>query len=306
MVQQIVDLWVDVTNAGGAVGFSQGVHPDGVRTLAEQTLQRVASGRDDLVVAEIDGRVVGLAFLATNDLEVHHHWGTVKRLQRHPEVRASGVGAALLHGLEEAALARGLRRLVLTVRGGTGREGFYEQHGYRLEASLPDRIWLGADDIREEHVMSKALGSVDGGLRLQVQRLDPDLPLPSYAHAGDAGLDLYAREDVSLAPGERAVVPTGVGVALPRGCVGLVHPRSGLAARLGLSLVNTPGTIDAGYRGEVKVIAINLDPAQPLALSRGERIAQLVVQRVETVDVVEVDSLDETGRGASGFGSSGR
>ena len=212
----------------------------------------------------------------------------------------------MLKGLEDAALDRGLTRLVLTVRGATGREGFYEQHGYRLEATLPDRIWLAPDDIREEHVMSKSLGGVDGGLRLQVKRLDPELPLPTYAHAGDAGLDLYAREDVSLAPGERAVVPTGVAIALPRGCVGLVHPRSGLAARMGLSFVNTPGTIDAGYRGEIKVIAINLDPVEPLAIARGERIAQLVVQRVETVDIVEVDSLDETPRGAGGFGSSGR
>ena len=301
-----MDLWVDVTNAGGAVGFSAGVTPEQVRTLSEPTLRRVSEGLDDVVIAEIDGRVVGLGFLATNDLAVHSHWGTIKRLQRHPNVRAAGVGAALLQGLEAAAKARGLQRLVLTVRGGTGREGFYAQHGFRLEATLPARIKVADDDIREEHVMSKDLVSDTSGLRLQVQRLDADLPLPSYAHPGDAGLDLYAREDVTLAAGERAVVPTGVAVALPRGCVGLVHPRSGLAARLGLSLVNSPGTVDEGYRGEVKVIAINLDPAEPVQLSRGDRIAQLVVQRVENVEVVEVDNLDDTSRGSGGFGSSGQ
>lgn len=301
-----MDLWVDVTNAGGAVGFSAGVTGEQVRTLAEPALRRVTDGVDDLVVAEIDGRVVGLGFLATNDLALHSHWGTIKRLQRHPQVRASGVGAALLQGLEAAAVDRGLQRLVLTVRGGTGREGFYAQHGFRLEATLPARIKLEDGDIREEHVMSKDIVSGTSGLLLQVQRLDAELPLPAYAHAGDAGLDLYARSDVHLEPGERAVVPTGIAVALPRGCVGLVHPRSGLAARLGLSLVNTPGTIDEGYRGEVKVIAINLDRAAPLTLSRGDRIAQLVVQRVETVDIVEVESLDDTSRGAGGFGSSGQ
>lgn len=141
---------------------------------------------------------------------------------------------------------------------------------------------------------------------LRVRRLDPGLPLPSYAHPGDAGLDLRAREDVRLAPGERAVVPTGVAVAVPAGCVGLVHPRSGLAARHGVALVNAPGTIDACYRGEVKVILVNLDPAEPVHLARGDRIAQLVVQRVETVQIQEVSDLDETARGLDGFGSTGR
>lgn len=301
----LVDLWVDVTNAGGAVGFAAGVTPAQVARLSQPAFERVSQGRDDLVVAFTGDRPVGMGFLATNDLAIHTHWGTIKRLQRHPTRRASGVGAALLEGLEEAARARGLQRLVLTVRGGTGREGFYAQHGYRIEAVLPQRIMLDDGDVREEFVMAKSLTGPTGPA-LQVRRLDPELPLPGYAHAGDAGLDLYAREDVTLAPGERAVVPTGVAIALPAGCVGLVHPRSGLAARLGLSLVNTPGTIDHGYRGEIKVIAINLDPSSPLQLARGERIAQLVVQRVETVDVVEVDSLDETSRGVGGFGSSGR
>jgi len=140
---------------------------------------------------------------------------------------------------------------------------------------------------------------------LHVRRLDPDLPLPAYAHPGDAGLDLCAAQDVRLAPGERAVVPTGLAVAVPDGHVGLVHPRSGLAARQGLGIVNAPGTIDAGYRGEVKVIVVNLDPAEPIVLSRGQRIAQLLIQRVERVTVVEVDDLDETARAARGFGSTG-
>jgi dUTP pyrophosphatase len=144
------------------------------------------------------------------------------------------------------------------------------------------------------------------GLVLRICRLDPDLPLPSYAYPGDAGLDLRAREDVTLVPGERAVVATGVAVAVPPGCVGLVHPRSGLAARHGVALVNAPGTIDAGYRGEVKVILVNLDPVKPVHLARGDRIAQLVVQRVETVHVQEVGILDETARGPAGFGSTGR
>lgn len=139
-----------------------------------------------------------------------------------------------------------------------------------------------------------------------VQRLDRDLPLPAYAREDDAGLDLYAREGVTLAPGARAAVGTGVAMALPDGYAGFVLPRSGLALRHGLSLVNTPGLIDAGYRGEIRVILINHDPATPVTLSRGDRIAQLVIQRVEQVDVIEVDTLPESPRGSGGFGSTGR
>ncbi len=139
-----------------------------------------------------------------------------------------------------------------------------------------------------------------------VQRLDPDLPLPTYAREGDAGLDLYAREAVTLAPGARAAVGTGVAIALPPGYAGFVLPRSGLALRHGLSIVNTPGLIDAGYRGEIRVILVNHDPATPITLARGDRIAQLVVQQVERVELVEVDTLPESRRGAGGFGSSGR
>jgi dUTP pyrophosphatase len=138
-----------------------------------------------------------------------------------------------------------------------------------------------------------------------VQRLDPELPLPTYALPGDAGADIVAAEDVTLLPGERAVLPTGLAIALPPGFAAFVHPRSGLAARAGLGLVNAPGTIDAGYRGEIKVIVINHDSAAPLALHRGERIAQLVVQRVASAEFVEVAELPVSERGAGGHGSTG-
>lgn len=138
-----------------------------------------------------------------------------------------------------------------------------------------------------------------------LQRLDPELPMPTRAHRGDAGVDLYCTTDVTLDPGERTLVGTGVAVALPQGTVGLIHPRSGLAAKHGLSIVNAPGTIDADYRGELKVCLINLDPSTPIDLPRGSRIAQLVVQKVELVDFVEVDELDTTVRGDRGHGSTG-
>jgi dUTP pyrophosphatase len=145
---------------------------------------------------------------------------------------------------------------------------------------------------------------------LAVVRLDPDLPMPSRAHDGDAGVDLFSAQDIELAPGQRALVPTGVAVAIPHGMVGLVHPRSGLAARVGLSIVNSPGTVDAGYRGEIKVALINTDLQTPIVVRRGDRIAQLLVQRVELPDLVEVASFDEAGlagttRGEGGHGSSG-
>ncbi len=142
-------------------------------------------------------------------------------------------------------------------------------------------------------------------LDIAVVRLDDGLPLPSYAHPGDAGADLHTTVDIDLAPGERALVPTGISMALPDGYVALVHPRSGLAARHGLSIVNTPGTIDAGYRGEVKVLLINHDPVESVTLRRGDRIAQLVVQRFERARFVEVEVLPESIRGAGGYGSTG-
>jgi dUTP pyrophosphatase len=142
-------------------------------------------------------------------------------------------------------------------------------------------------------------------VEIQIKRLDADVPLPSYAHPGDAGADLTTTVDVVLAPGERAMVPTGISVALPEGYVALVHPRSGLAARCGVSIVNSPGTVDAGYRGEVKVLLINLDPTAPVKLTRGDRIAQLVIQQVERASFVEVDRLPGSARGAGGYGSTG-
>jgi len=138
-----------------------------------------------------------------------------------------------------------------------------------------------------------------------VVRLDPDLPLPSYAHPGDAGADLVTAVDVTLQPGERALVPTGIALAVPDGYVALVHPRSGLAARHGLSIVNTPGTIDAGYRGEVKVLLVNHDLVEPIELRRGDRVAQLVFQRVERAGFTEVEVLPESVRGEGGYGSTG-
>lgn len=138
-----------------------------------------------------------------------------------------------------------------------------------------------------------------------LRRLDPGLPVPGYAHPGDAGVDLHAASDQTLGPGERALVPTGVALALPSGYVGLVHPRSGLAARHGVTIVNAPGTVDAGYRGEILVNLVNLDPREPFTVRRGDRIGQLVVQQVATVEFLEVDSLDETSRGDTGHGASG-
>lgn len=142
-------------------------------------------------------------------------------------------------------------------------------------------------------------------LRVRVRRIDPGLPLPSYAHPGDAGADLFAREDVTLGAGERALVPTGLAIELPQGYVGLIHPRSGLATRHGITIVNAPGTVDAGYRGELKITLLNTDKEQAVTLSRGDRIAQLVVQRVEHCAFEEVDSLEDSARGEGGFGSTG-
>jgi dUTP pyrophosphatase len=138
-----------------------------------------------------------------------------------------------------------------------------------------------------------------------VRQLDPELALPGYAHPGDAGADLSAAEDVKLAPGERRLVRTGIAIALPAGYVGLVHPRSGLANRLGVTVLNAPGTVDAGYRGEIMVNLINHDRELPATISRGDRIAQLVVQRVEQADFQRVDELPESVRGSGGHGSTG-
>jgi dUTP pyrophosphatase len=158
--------------------------------------------------------------------------------------------------------------------------------------------------VRTAPTAGAAQGDATGPTVL-VRRLDPELPLPLYALPGDAGADIVTAVDVTLAPGERAVLPTGLTMALPDGFAAFVHPRSGLAARAGLSLVNAPGTVDSGYRGEIKVIVINHDPARSLRLARGERIAQLVVQRVEHAQFVEVDELPASERGFGGHGSTG-
>lgn len=140
---------------------------------------------------------------------------------------------------------------------------------------------------------------------IELLRLDPQMPVPTRAHEGDAGVDLCSTVDVTIEPGDRVLVGTGIAIALPIGTVGLIHPRSGLAAKSGLSVVNTPGTVDAGYRGEIKVCLINHDTRTAVEIRRGDRIAQLLVQRVELVTFVEVDSLDQTSRGEAGHGSTG-
>jgi dUTP pyrophosphatase len=159
-------------------------------------------------------------------------------------------------------------------------------------------------------------GSVDGTpgrspgqapLPVPVVRIDPDLPAPAYARSGDAGADLVARVDVTLAAGGgRALVPTGVALAIPAGYAGFVQPRSGLALRHGVTCLNTPGLIDSGYRDELAVLLVNTDPEATYEVHRGDRIAQLVIQRVERADFVEVDGLDESELGLGGFGSTGR
>lgn len=142
-------------------------------------------------------------------------------------------------------------------------------------------------------------------ITVSLKRLDPSVELPSYAYEGDAGLDLRSNIDIDLAPFERALIPTGLAIAIPDGFAGFVQPRSGLAIKRGFSIVNTPGLIDAHYRGELMIIGINLDSRESIHIDRGERIAQLVIQEVPTVNLVEVEELDETDRGSGGFGSSG-
>lgn len=143
-------------------------------------------------------------------------------------------------------------------------------------------------------------------ITLKLKKLDRGLPTPAYANPGDAGLDLYSAVDIELEPGARGMIPTGIAIAIPQGFAGFVQPRSGLAAREGLSIVNTPGLIDSGYRGEIKVIALNTSKSDSISISRGDRIAQLVIQEVPVVTIDEVVELDDTERSTSGFGSTGR
>ncbi len=143
-------------------------------------------------------------------------------------------------------------------------------------------------------------------MKVLIKRLDPDLPLPSYAKPGDAGADIYSRIDVELNPGERKMIPTGIAIALPPGFAAFVHPRSGRAIKEGLGMVNAPGTVDAAYRGELQVILINHDSQNSISIKRGERIAQLVIQKVEHAEFIELEELPGSSRGASGFGSTGK
>ncbi len=141
---------------------------------------------------------------------------------------------------------------------------------------------------------------------LLIHQLDPELPLPRFAKPGDAGADLYARIDLTLAPGERALMPTGIAIALPPGFAAFIHPRSGLAIRDGLSMVNAPGTVDASYRGEIQVILVNMDRTNAISIKRGDRVAQIIIQRIENVNFVPVSQLPGTERGSGGFGSTGK
>jgi dUTP pyrophosphatase len=143
-------------------------------------------------------------------------------------------------------------------------------------------------------------------VKVLIKRLDPGVPLPTYAKGGDAGADIVSAVDITLAPGERALVPTGISIALPDGYVALVHPRSGLAIKHGVTMVNAPGTVDAGYRGELKLILINHDRSESVSFKRGDRVAQLVIQQVERAEFIEVQDLPGSGRGTDGFGSTGR
>jgi dUTP pyrophosphatase len=143
-------------------------------------------------------------------------------------------------------------------------------------------------------------------MKVLITRLDKDIPLPNFARAGDAGADIVSRIDIDIAPGERALVPTGISIALPDGYAAFAHPRSGLAIKYGVGMVNAPGTIDAGYRGELQIILINHDLHETFSIKRGDRIAQLVFQKVERAEFIEVEELPGSGRGADGFGSTGR
>ena len=143
-------------------------------------------------------------------------------------------------------------------------------------------------------------------ITLKLKKLDEELPTPAYANPGDAGLDLYAAKDVTLQPGQRVMIPTGIAIAIPQGYAGFVQPRSGLATKQGFSIVNTPGLIDSGYRGEIGVIGLNTDTQSEITIKRGDRVAQLVIQEVPVVELLEVNELDETERSSGGFGSTGK
>jgi dUTP pyrophosphatase len=177
--------------------------------------------------------------------------------------------------------------------------------GSRVASVTPDHAGPQVERANATAAGERTAAPPGGVVPVLVKRLDVHLPLPARAHAGDAGVDLVAAADVTLAPGERAVVPTGIAIALPAGYAAFVHPRSGLAAHHGITIVNAPGTVDAGYRGEIRVTLLNTDRAVPVTFSRGDRIAQLVIQRVENPAFCEVDALPGSARGEGGFGSTG-
>ncbi len=158
----------------------------------------------------------------------------------------------------------------------------------------------------EARVAPATRDTARGVIAIPLRRLDPELPVPEYAHPGDAGCDLRSRVDTVIAPGERALVPTGIAIAIPDGYAGFVQPRSGLALHHGMSIVNTPGLIDSRYRGEIGVVLVNLDSREAFSVCRGDKIAQLVIQRVEEASFQPCDDLEDTSRGGGGFGSSGR
>ncbi|ABY24131.1 deoxyuridine 5'-triphosphate nucleotidohydrolase [Renibacterium salmoninarum ATCC 33209] len=177
---------------------------------------------------------------------------------------------------------------------------------YCAEAPAPMTIAVQCGGGRfVSEAISTGPSLVARSLPVQLKMLDAELEAPSYAHPGDAGADLRTRIDLVIAPGERVLAPTGVAIALPEGYVALIHPRSGLATKHGLTIVNSPGTVDAGYRGEIAVTLLNTDQHQSITLSRGDRIAQMVIQRVEYADFVQVDELPDSVRGTGGFGSTG-
>lgn len=313
LIDRLVDIWVATTNAGGAVGFAAPVDRATVEHGVAGWWDRRIDGQVDLVVAEDDGRVAGFGFLEPGT-GVSAHMGEIGKLQRDPGLAGRAIGRAVLSALERVARDRGLSRVHLTVRGGTGREAFYAAAGYRQVAVLPGFVRIGealgellvmVKDLDGEPATSSATETA-GRVVMPVRRLDPDLPMPRYAKPGDAGLDLHARVRKVLPPGTRTLMPTGIAVAIPDGHVGLVHPRSGLAVSRGLSIINAPGTIDAGYRGEILVPLINLDPSATIRLERGDRVAQLLLQRVEHAELVEVEELPDGVRGDGGFGSTGR
>lgn len=164
---------------------------------------------------------------------------------------------------------------------------------------------VGSGTVTDQTAPEATPAPARATLEVLLRRLDEGVPVPGYAHPGDAGADLVTRVDVTIAPGERVTVPTGIAIALPEGFAAFVHPRSGLAAKHGLTIVNAPGTVDAGYRGEIAVTLLNTDAAAPVVLHRGDRVAQLVIQRVERALFTQVEDLPESVRGAGGFGSSG-